>query len=108
MVEYFYVVLFMQILLLVYINWVVDEICQLLFFIIFCIDYIWVGSEFFCDVCFRGYLLENILVECNSRREVNICMVDCRVYVGIVVFIVVKVEFFKLKCFDVVIVDEVI
>ena len=42
----------------------------------------------------------------NSRREVNIRMADCRVYVGTVASIAAKAELFKLKRFDVAIVDE--
>ena len=50
--------------------------------------------------------MENILAECNSRREVNTRMTDCRVYVGTVASIAAKAELFKLKRFDVAIVDE--
>ena len=96
----------MQILLLAYTNRAVDEICQSLSSITPGIDYIRVGSELSCDVRFRGHLLENILAECNSRREVNIRMADCRVYVGTVASIAAKAELFKLKRFDVAIVDE--
>lgn len=106
MVEHFYAASSMQILLLAYTNRAVDEICQSLSSITPCIDYIRVGSELSCDVRFRGHLLENILAECNSRREVNIRMADCRVYVGTVASIAAKAELFKLKRFDVAIVDE--
>ena len=106
MVEHFYAASSMQILLLAYTNRAVDEICQSLSSITPGIDYIRVGSELSCDVRFRGHLLENILAECNSRREVNIRMADCRVYVGTVASIAAKAELFKLKRFDVAIVDE--
>ena len=106
MVEHFYATSSMQILLLAYTNRAVDEICQSLSSITSGIDYIRVGSELSCDVRFRGHLLENILAECNSRREVNIRMADCRVYVGTVASIAAKAELFKLKRFDVAIVDE--
>ena len=89
----------MQILLLAYTNRAVDEICQSLSSITSGIDYIRVGSELSCDVRFRGHLLENILAECNSRREVNTRMTDCRVYVGTVASIAAKAELFKLKRF---------
>lgn len=106
MVEHFYATSSMQILLLAYTNRAVDEICQSLSSITSGIDYIQVGSELSCDVRFRGHLLENILAECNSRREVNTRMTDCRVYVGTVASIAAKAELFKLKRFDVAIVDE--
>lgn len=106
MVERFYAVPSLQILLLAYTNRAVDEICQSLSSIIPCIDYIRVGSELSCDPRFREHLLENVLVECNSRREVDMRMAGCRVYVGTVASIAAKAELFKLKRFDVAIVDE--
>lgn len=106
MVEHFYAVPSTQILLLAYTNRAVDEICQSLSSIVPGIDYIRVGSELSCDVRFREHLLENVLATCNSRREVNIRMADCRVYVGTVASIASKSELFKLKHFDVAIVDE--
>lgn len=106
MVEHFYAVPSMQILLLAYTNRAVDEICQSLSSIVPDIDYIRVGSELSCDVRFREHLLENVLATCNSRREVNIRMAACRVYVGTVASIASKSELFKLKRFDAAIVDE--
>lgn len=106
MVERFYVSPSMQVLLLAYTNRAVDEICQSLSSIAPAIDYIRVGSELSCDARFREHLLENVLAECNSRREVNVRMAGCRVYVGTVASIAAKAELFKLKRFDVAIVDE--
>lgn len=106
MVEHFYACPSMQILLLAYTNRAVDEICQSLSSIRPQVDYIRVGSELSCDARFRKHLLENVLSECNNRREVNIRMADCRIYVGTVASIASKSELFKLKHFDVAIVDE--
>lgn len=106
MVEHFYAAPSKQILLLAYTNRAVDEICQSLSSIAPGIDYIRVGSELSCDMRFREHLLENVLTECNSRREVNIRMAGCRVYVGTVASLAAKTELFKLKRFDVAIVDE--
>ena len=106
MVETFYAEPSTQILLLAYTNRAVDEICRSLASITPGIDYIRVGSELSCDVRFRERLLENILKECDTRREVNIRMADCRVYVGTVASMAAKTELFKLKHFDVAIVDE--
>lgn len=106
MVEHFYSMPSKQILLLAYTNRAVDEICQSISAITPAIDYIRVGNELSCDQRFREHLLENILAECNNRREVNIRMADCRVYVGTVASIAAKTELFKLKHFDVAIVDE--
>ena len=106
MVEYFYACPSTQVLLLAYTNRAVDEICRSLSAILPQVDYIRVGSELSCDARFRKHLLENVLAECNNRREVNIRMADCRIYVGTVASIASKPELFKLKHFDVAIVDE--
>lgn len=106
MVEHFYACPSTQVLLLAYTNRAVDEICWSLSAILPQVDYIRVGSELSCDARFRKHLLENVLAECNNRREVNIRMADCRIYVGTVASIASKPELFKLKHFDVAIVDE--
>ena len=106
MVEHFYAYPSTQVLLLAYTNRAVDEICRSLSAILLQVDYIRVGSELSCDARFRKHLLENVLAECNNRREVNIRMADCRIYVGTVASIASKPELFKLKHFDVAIVDE--
>ena len=106
MVEHFYACPSTQVLLLAYTNRAVDEICRSLSAILPQVDYIRVGSELSCDARFRKHLLENVLAECNNRREVNIPMADCRIYVGTVASIASKPELFKLKHFDVAIVDE--
>ena len=104
--EHFYACPSTQVLLLAYTNRAVDEICRSLSAILPQVDYIRVGSELSCDARFRKHLLENVLAECNNRREVNIRMADCRIYVGTVASIASKPELFKLKHFDVAIVDE--
>ena len=101
MVEHFYACPSTQVLLLAYTNRAVDEICRSLSAILPQVDYIRVGSELSCDARFRKHLLENVLAECNNRREVNIRMADCRIYVGTVASIASKPELFKLKHFDV-------
>lgn len=106
MVGHFYACPSTQVLLLAYTNRAVDEICRSLSVILPQVDYIRVGSELSCDARFRKHLLENVLAECNNRREVNIRMADCRIYVGTVASIASKPELFKLKHFDVAIVDE--
>ena len=106
MVEHFYACPSTQVLLLAYTNRAVDEICRSLSAILPQVDYIRGGSEMSCDARFRKHRLENVLAECNNRREVNIRMADCRIYVGTVASIASKPELFKLKHFDVAIVDE--
>lgn len=106
MVERFYATPSVQVLLMAYTNRAVDEICQSLSSIVPAVDYIRVGSELSCDTRFREHLLENVLATCNSRKEVNIRMAECRIYVGTVASISAKSELFKLKHFDVAIIDE--
>ncbi len=96
----------MQILLLAYTNRAVDEICKSILSISPEVRFIRVGSELSCDEPYRPYLLENAIGECNRRSEVMQCVESCRVFVATVASISSKPELFKLKSFDVVIVDE--
>ncbi len=95
-----------QILLLAYTNRAVDEICKSISAISPEIDYIRVGSELSCEKCFRPRLLENVLASCNRRSQVSEQIAACRVFVGTIASIANKPELFRLKTFDVAIVDE--
>ena len=95
-----------QILLLSYTNRAVDEICKTLSAITPEIDFIRIGSELSCDIPFRSHLMENVLESCSSRREVHACIERCRVFVGTISTFSSKTELFRLKTFDVAIVDE--
>ena len=106
MVEKFYAQPDTQILLLAYTNRAVDEICSSLNSIVPQIDYIRIGSELSCDIRYREHLVENVLAALNNRKEVRRRLEACRVYVGTVASLSSKTEVFKLKRFDVAIVDE--
>ena len=106
MVEKFYAQPETQILLLAYTNRAVDEISSSLSTISPEIDYIRIGSELSCDIRFRKHLVENVLASCRNRKEVRQCLSACRVYVGTVASFSSKTELFKLKRFDVAIIDE--
>ena len=106
MVEKFYAQPDTQILLLAYTNRAVDEICSSLSTIVPSVDYIRIGSELSCDVRFREHLVENVLASYDKRRDVRQRLSACRVYVGTVASLSSKTELFKLKRFDVAIVDE--
>ena len=106
MVEKFYAQPDTQILLLAYTNRAVDEICSSLSTISPEIDYIRIGGELSCDVRFRHRLVENVLAPCRNRKEVRQCLAACRVYVGTVASFSSKTDIFKLKRFDVAIIDE--
>ena len=106
MVETFHADEDTQILLLSYTNRAVDEICKSLASITPAVDFIRVGSELSCDEAYRGHLIENELSSCNRRSEVYACIRNCRIIVGTVAAISGKPELFRLKHFDVAIIDE--
>ena len=106
MVEKFYAQPDTQILLLAYTNRAVDEICSSLNSIAPSIDYIRIGSELSCDERYREHLVENVLASYHKRLDVRQRLSACRVYVGTVASLSSKTEIFKLKRFDVAIVDE--
>ena len=106
MVRTFHQEVHTNILLLAYTNRAVDEICKSLSTITPQMDYLRIGSELTCDARFREHLLENALVTCRNRKEVLQRMDACRIYVGTVASIASKTELFKLKRFDVAIIDE--
>ena len=106
MVENFYEKPDTQILLLAYTNRAVDEICSSLNAIVPEVNYIRIGSELSCDERFREHLVENVLASCHNRKDVRRCLSECRVYVGTVASVSAKTELFKLKRFDVAIIDE--
>ena len=95
-----------QILLLSYTNRAVDEICKMLSAITPAIDFIRIGSELACEECYRPHLIENVLEDCPNRRTVQLRIAACRVFVGTVATLSSKTELFRLKTFDVALVDE--
>lgn len=95
-----------QILLLSYTNRAVDEISKALASIAPAIDFIRIGIELSCDEAFRPYLLENVLEPCATRRQVQERIARCRVFVGTVATLSSKTDLFRLKTFDVAIIDE--
>lgn len=106
MVETFHADKEAQILLLSYTNRAVDEICKSLASIRPAVDFIRVGSELSCDENYRSHLIENELSSCNRRSEVYERIRNCRIIVGTVAAISGKPELFRLKHFNVSIVDE--
>ena len=106
MVETFHADKGAQILLLSYTNRAVDEICKSLASIRPVVDFIRVGSELSCDETYRTHLIENELASCNRRSEVYERIRNCRIMVGTVAAISGKPELFRLKHFNVAIIDE--
>ena len=106
MVETFHADKGVQILLLSYTNRAVDEICKSLASIRPAVDFIRVESELSCDETYRTHLIENELASCNRRSEVYERIRSCRIIVGTVAAISGKPELFRLKHFNVAIIDE--
>lgn len=95
-----------QILLLSYTNRAVDEICKALSSICPEVDFIRVGSELSCEETYRGHLIERELALCTRRSEVAERICRCNIFVGTVASLSGKPELFRLKRFDVAIIDE--
>ncbi len=89
-----------------YTNKAVDEICRALESIEPSIDYIRVGNAWASEAEFHPRLLENQLAECRNRVEVRSRLQQCRVYVSTVPTMNGRTGLFRLKRFDVAIVDE--
>lgn len=121
MVEEFYCDPTNNILLLSYTNRAVDEICDALdsieyrYDIISHIDpvnkqvkppYIRIGSELSCEPKHRKRLLEKVIEHCEKRDEVKAEIQKHRIFVGTVASLSNKTELFKLKHFQVAIIDE--
>lgn len=106
MVEMFHSEPDTHLLLLSYTNRAVDEICKSISSISPKIDFIRIGSELSCEEEYRPYLIENALSSCTRRSEVVSRIRNCRVMVGTVAAVSGKPELFRLKHFDVAIVDE--
>lgn len=95
-----------QLLLLAYTNRAVDEICRSLCSIRPEVSFIRIGNELACEEAYRPYLLENVLDGCRRRTEVRRRIESCRLFVGTVASVSTKSELFRLKRFDVALVDE--
>ncbi len=96
-----------QILLLSYTNRAVDEICKSLASIRPALSTFYPCREqLSCDEAYRGHLIENELASCTRRADVYERIRNCRIMVGTVAAISGKPELFRLKHFDVAIVDE--
>jgi DNA replication ATP-dependent helicase Dna2 len=106
MVEEFYCEPNNNILLLSYTNRAVDEICDALDNVKDKPSYIRIGSELSCELKHRKRLLENVIEHCENRNEVKAEIEKHRIFVGTVTSLSNKTELFKLKYFQVTIIDE--
>jgi len=106
MVQEFYAEPAVNLLLLSYTNRAVDEICRALDDIDGQPDYIRVGSLLSCEPCYRDRLLDNVIAGCDTREQVRQRIQAHRIFVGTVSSIAGKTELFRLKHFQVAIIDE--
>lgn len=106
MVEEFYSEPTNNILLLSYTNRAVDEICDALNNVKGKPPYIRIGSELSCEKRHRERLLEKVIEHCEKRDEVKAKIQECRIFVGTVASVSNKTELFKLKHFQIAIIDE--
>ncbi|MBR6539518.1 MAG: AAA family ATPase, partial [Bacteroides sp.] len=95
-----------QLLLMAYTNRAVDEICKALTSSTHQINFIRMGSELACDEQYRSYLVEEVLADCTTRKQVQERLSNCQLFVGTVATLSNKPELFRLKHFDVAIIDE--
>jgi superfamily I DNA and/or RNA helicase len=106
MIEEFYCEPNNNILLLSYTNRAVDEICDALDNVNNYPSYIRIGSELSCERKHRKRLLEKVIEHCENRNEVKAKIQEHRIFVGTVASLSNKTELFKLKNFQVAIIDE--
>jgi len=106
MVEEFYSEPTNNILLMAYTNRAVDEICDALDKVKGNPPFIRIGSELSCDEKHRKRLLEKVIEHCNKKEDVRREIERHRIFVGTTASLSGKTELFKLKHFQVAIVDE--
>lgn len=106
MVEEFYSEPGCNILLLSYTNRAVDEICEALDTVQGQPPYVRIGSELSCDPKHKTRLLDKLIRDCDTREKVKAAIERYRIYVGTVASLSGKNELFKLKHFQVAIIDE--
>lgn len=94
------------ILLLSYTNRAVDEICGALTGMDDAPNFIRLGGELNCDPVYRPYLLDKQLKHCNRRSDVRELIESTSIVVATVASAWNKPDLFRLKHFDVAIVDE--
>jgi hypothetical protein len=106
MVKEFYRMPGSAILLLSYTNRAVDEICDSLDTIEDKPAYIRIGSSLSCDPKHREKLLDRTIADCDSRELVKLRIQQHRIFVGTVSAVSGRMDLFRLKHFQVAIIDE--
>lgn len=106
MVEEFYSTPETNILLLSYTNRAIDEICDALDGIGGQPPYMRIGNALSCDEKHKGKLLDCLIADCQTRADVRLKIKSYRIFVGTVSSISGKMELFRLKHFQIAIIDE--
>ena len=95
-----------DILLLSYTNRAIDEICKAVESISPQPRYIRIGNELACEEAYRPHLLRNVLSPCRNRGQVRDLLCSCHIFIGTVSTLSGKSDLFRIKHFDVAIIDE--
>jgi len=103
-----------NILLLAYTNRAVDEICEAVNQAITAIEevnitsrnFIRIGNELSCKSAYKQNLLSNISGKVASRKNLKELLNKHRIYISTIASMASKMDLFKLKKFDTIIVDE--
>ncbi len=106
MVEQLYADKSKNILLLAYTNKAVDEICKSLTSISDDFPFIRIGSAAACDPAYSSRLMKNVVRECDRRTQVIDTLSGYRIFVSTASAISYQMDLFKIKQFDVAIIDE--
>ncbi len=93
-----------SVLLMAYTNRAVDEICSKL--VKAKLDFVRLGREMNCEKAYREYLLENKVDGCVNVADIKSLIGDIRILVSTTVTMTRNLSLFKLRGFDVAIVDE--
>lgn len=106
MVKEFYADSHCNILLASFTNRAVDEICQALENMSQKTDYIRIGNEHACAEEYTNKLLKNAIKDCTRREQINNVLQSARIIVGTISSLSGRQELFRMKKFDVAIIDE--
>ena len=106
MVEEFHADPTCNILLLSYTNRAVDEICSMLESIPYGPDYVRIGSHLSCEKRFQSRLMQNVIATCTNRNAIRQAISNIRIFVGTTASVMGKTDLFRLKHFQVAIIDE--
>ncbi len=93
-----------NVVLLSYTNRAVDEICSKL--LESDIDFLRIGSELNCDESYHDHLLTNRVQQCATGREVKEVISNMRVFCATTAALNANIHLFKIKHFDLAIIDE--